>query len=76
MQTLLVVELDVVNQGLTELLIASERFFVEPLDLEGMEERLHVCVVVHRSGSIHALDEAMLSEFGFEIKGCVFDAPI
>ena len=61
MQTLLVVEVDVVNQGLTELLIASERLFVETLDLEGVEERFHVGVVIHGCGTIHALNEAMLS---------------
>ena len=41
-----------------------------------MEERLHVGVVVHLAGAVHALDDVVASQEGFEVVSGVFDAAV
>jgi len=53
-----IVEADVVEESGPEMGVLLERHPEEPLGLQGMEERLHVGVIVHLPRAIHALDEA------------------
>ena len=75
-QALLVVEADVVVDGVVEGIGAGECFAIEEFGLQEMEERLHVGVVVHLAGAVHALDDVVASQEGFEVVSGVFDAAV
>jgi hypothetical protein len=75
MHALLVVEGDVVAQGLSKLLVVSEGLAVQLLGLHRMEERFHVCVV-HLASSVHVLQHAQSGDLIAELQGGVFDAAV
>ena len=66
MKALLIVEVEVALQGSPEWRFGIEALLVQTFYLEGMEEGLHVRVVIHGARTIHALDEAMTFELVLE----------
>lgn len=73
---MLVVELDVADHFVPEFFVCIEFHLEQPLDLEGVEERFDVCVVIDVRGAGHALHEAMLTQLGLEFKRGELDTPI
>lgn len=58
----LVVKGDLAAQHLSEVLVIDERLAVQLLGFHRVEERLHVRVVVHLAGRVHALQDAELGQ--------------
>jgi len=76
MQSLLVVETDVAAQGIAKLLVGAEGFSVKLLGLHGVEERLHMRVVVHLASTVHALQHSQPGKLLTVLVRCVLDAAV
>src|SRR6185369_3951359 len=76
MQPTLVVEPNVAAQRAMQLLLRIEFLAIELLALHRVEERLHVRVVVHLAGPIHALHHPEALQLAPELEVRELDAAI